>query len=159
ERVRSLVAVLKEAPPLMAAARTNLADALAKPFIETAIQVAEGSADFLGKDLVDALKDLKNESLRAEFTAANQRAIAELRGFVAFLKEQKLPQAHNHYALGREKFAKMLRAGELIGFSPERVLEIGLSELRREQKVFADTAKKIDPSRKPIEVFKEIQKD
>jgi uncharacterized protein (DUF885 family) len=53
----------------------------------------------------------------------------------------------------------MLREGELTGLSPERVLEIGLNELRREQQVFANTARKIDPNRKPIEVFKEIQKD
>jgi uncharacterized protein (DUF885 family) len=159
DRVRSLIAVLAEASRIMAAARSNLADALAKPFVETAIQVAEGSAEFLSKDLVAALKDLKNEALHKEFVAANQRAIAELRAYVTFLKEQKLPKAHNDYALGREKYAKMLREGELTSLSPDRVLEIGLSELRREQQVFADTAKKIDPDRKPIEVFKTIQKD
>jgi len=34
-----------------------------------------------------------------------------------------------------------------------------LRELHREQQVLAETAKKIDPTRKPIEVLKEIQKD
>src|SRR5207244_12874602 len=68
-------------------------------------------------------------------------------------------QRHLHYALGRDEYQKTLRYGELIEHAPEKILEIGMRELRREQQVFADTAKKSDPGRKPIEVFKEIQKD
>ena len=158
-RLRSIIAIEKQAPKVIAAAKANLEASLAKPFIETAIEVADGSADFLSKDLVEALKEVKNEQLLTEFNAANQRAIGELRSYVTWLKGEKLPKAHTHYALGREKFQKMLRYGELIDLAPERILEIGMRELRREQQVFADTAKKIDPGKKPIEVFKEIQKD
>jgi uncharacterized protein (DUF885 family) len=53
----------------------------------------------------------------------------------------------------------MLSEGELITQSPEEVLEIGLTELRREQAQFAEAAAKIDPTRKPIDVFNEIQSD
>ena len=158
-RLRSIIAIEKQAPKVIAAAKANLEASLAKPFIETAIEVADGSADFLSKDLVEALKEVKNEQLLTEFNAVNQRAIGELRSYVTWLKGEKLPKAHTHYALGREKFQKMLHYGELIDLAPERVLEIGMRELRREQQVFADTAKKIDPGKKPIEVFKEIQKD
>jgi len=37
----------------MAAAHANLEDSLPRPQIETAIEEADGAADFLGKDLVD----------------------------------------------------------------------------------------------------------
>src|SRR5439155_19769008 len=110
-------------------------------------------ADFLGKDLVEALKEVKNEKLMAEFTAANQRAIEELRGYVAYLKEQKLPKASEQYALGREKYVQMLRYGEMITLSPEQLLDTGLRELQRKQQVFAQAAKVIDPDQKAIEVF------
>ncbi|MFO1515292.1 MAG: DUF885 family protein, partial [Verrucomicrobiota bacterium] len=79
DRVRSIIAIEKEAPRVMAAARANLASTLAKPYVETAIEVANGSADFLGKDLVAALKGVTNETLLAEFKAVNQSAITELR--------------------------------------------------------------------------------
>src|SRR5207237_7225691 len=158
-RARSIIAIEEQASKVIAAAKANLEESLAKPFIETAIEVADGSADFLSKDLVEALKEVKNEQPLTEFNAANQRAIGELRSYVTWLKGEKLPKAHTHYALGREKFQKMLRYGELIDLAPERILEIGMRELRREQQVFADTAKKIDPGKKPVEVFKEIQKD
>ncbi len=159
QRVGSVVAILRQAPKLFADARTNLEPALARPFIETAIHVANGSADFLGKDLVDALKDVKNAALMAEFKTVNQRAVAELRAFVKWLEQEKLPHAHSKHALGRANYARMLRNDEFLTLSPERVLEIGMAELKREQAIFAETARQIDPSRKPIDVFKELQKD
>jgi uncharacterized protein (DUF885 family) len=159
ERVKSVIAILNQAPRVMAAARANLAESLPKPFVETAIEVANGAAEFLGKDLVEALTELKNADLRSAFQTANVRAIAELKEYVAYLQKQKLPKVHLKYALGLEKYQRMLAHEELIALSPERILEIGLQELRREQQVFAETARKIDPAKKPIQVFKEIQKD
>ncbi|HYV31966.1 MAG TPA: DUF885 domain-containing protein, partial [Candidatus Binatia bacterium] len=144
---------------LMAAAKANLAGELPRPFVETAIEVAQGAADFLGKDLVEALKDFNEQPLRTRFLAANERAIAQLRGYITWLKEEKLPTAHNRYALGTEKFARMLREGEQIPLSPESILAIGLRELRREQEAFAATARQIDPGQQPIAVFQAIQKD
>lgn len=159
DRVRSIIAILGQAPNIMAAARANLAESVPKPYVETAIEVANGSADFLGKDLVDALKDVPNAALISKFKAANQRAIDELRGYVTWLKEQKLPKANDRYALGREKYARLLRYGEMLILSPEQLLEIGRRELRRKQQVFADAARQIDPARKPLDVFQAIQKD
>ena len=159
ERVRSVVAILNQAPQIMAAARANLAESLPRPQVETAIEEADGTADFLGKDLVAALKDVKNEVLMTGFNAANQRAIGEMRGFVTYLKEQKLPKATAPYALGREKYRKLLEYGEMITLSPEQLLAIGGRELQRKQRVFADAARAIDPSKPPIEVFRAIQKD
>jgi uncharacterized protein (DUF885 family) len=159
QRVRGIIAILNQAPKVMAAGRANLGEALPKPWVETAIEIGDGSADFLEKDLVEALKELTDPALRGEFTAANKLAAGEMRGFVKYLKEEKLPKATGRFALGRGNFAKMLREGELITQSPEEVLKIGLAELRREQGQFAETAAQIDPKRKPIEVFKEIQHD
>jgi uncharacterized protein (DUF885 family) len=159
DRVKSIIAIEKKTPQIIAAARANLEESLAKPFIETAVEIANGSADFLGKDLVAALKEVNNQSLMAEFKTVNNQAIEELRGYAAWLTKEKLPKAHTRYALGREKYRKLLRYGELIDLAPERMLEIGLRELHGEQQVFGEAAKKIDSGKKPIEVFKEIQKD
>jgi uncharacterized protein (DUF885 family) len=159
DRVRSVIAVLNQAPQITSAARANLADSLPRPQVETAIEQANGAADFLNKDLVAALKNIKNEELMAAFNTANTSAIGQMRGFASYLKEQKLPKANDRYSLGREKYQKLLEYGEMVTLSPDQLLEIGLRELRRKQDVFADTARKIDPARKPIEVFQAIQKD
>jgi len=47
----------------------------------------------------------------------------------------------------------------MITLSPEQLLAIGGRELQRKQRVFADAARAIDPSKPPIEVFRAIQKD
>ncbi len=159
ERVRGIIAILNKAPEVLAAGRANLEEALPKPWVEAAIEVGDGSADFLEKDLVEALKDFKDPGLRAQFLAADQRAVAEMRDFVKFLKAKKLPKATRKFALGESNYAKMLREGELITQSPEEILQIGLAELHREQALFAATAAKIDATRKPIEVFEQIQSD
>jgi uncharacterized protein (DUF885 family) len=159
QRIRSIIAILAEAPAITAAARQNLAETLPRPQIETAIEQANGTADFLGKDLVDALKEVTDPRLMEPFRLANDRAIGELRGYAKFLKETRLPKANDNFALGRERYAKLLEYGEMVTFPPERLLEIGMAELKRKQEVFADTAKQIDPGKPPIEVFKEIQKD
>jgi uncharacterized protein (DUF885 family) len=159
DRVRSIVAILNQATQTVSAARANLAESLPRPQVETAIEEADGAADFLSKELVAALKEVKNEKLMAAFNAANTKAIGEMRGYAAYLKEQKLPKANDRYALGRGKYCKLLEYGEMVTLSPEQLLEIGLRELRRKQDVFAETARQIDPSRKPIEVFQAIQKD
>jgi len=159
QRLKSIIAVENQSGLIFAAARSNLVETLPKPWVETAIEVADGSADFLKNDLVVAVRGLTNESLMAEFKVANDRAVAELRSYTEWLKTQKLPTADASFALGREKFQKMLRGDELIDLTPEQILEIGVRELRREQQVFADAAKKIDPTLPAIEVFRNIQKD
>jgi uncharacterized protein (DUF885 family) len=159
DRVRSIIAILNQTSNVMAAARANLADSLPRPFVETAIDQAGGAADFLGTDLVGALKDVPDPQLMADFNAANARAIAELRGYVTYLKEQKLPKANDNFALGRENYMRLLQYGEMVTNTPEDLLALGLSELSQKQKVFTDTAHLIDPSKSATDVFKDIQKE
>jgi uncharacterized protein (DUF885 family) len=159
DRVHSITAILNQAPRLIAAAKANLAESLPRPQVETAIEQANGAADFLSKDLVEALKGVTNQTLMAEFDAANRQAVSEMRAYAAYLKQQKLPKSNQRYALGREKYVQMLRQGEMITAPPEELLEIGSRELARQQAAFAQAARDIDPTRKPMEVFQAIQKD
>ncbi len=159
ERVRSITSILNAAPKIFAAARANLAESLPQPQIELAIDQANGAVDFLRKDLVDALTQVKDSKLMADFKAANDRAIAELKQYSAYLKEQKLPKADNDYALGPENYSRLLEYGEIVTLSPDRLLEVGLRELHAKQAVFAEAAHQIDPVKMPVEVFQAIQKD
>lgn len=155
QRVKSIIAIEREVPRVLQAARQNLKPDLAKPFVETAIDEAKGVVDFLRRDLTDALKEIKDR----EFEEANKAAIAEFEKYVAWLQKERLPSAHSRHALGRDAFYKMVREGELIQLTPEQILEKGLKELKREQAIFAQTARKLDLSKSPIDVFKAIQKD
>jgi len=53
---------------------------------------------------------VKDEKLMADFNAANQRAIQEMRGYSTWLKEQKLPKANENYAMAATNMCKCCRS-------------------------------------------------
>jgi len=159
QRVGSIIAMENQAPKIFENARANLADSLAKPYVELAIQVARGSSSFLGNDLLVALKDVKNDSLMNAFRSANKTAIAAIDSFAAYLEKEKLPKSHNHYAIGRENYMKMLLYSENIQISPDEILAIGMKELKLQQDLFNAAAHIINLGKKPVEVYDDIQKE
>ena len=159
DRIRSIIVVENQAPNLVIAAKTNLADVLPKPFVELAIQNARGAAEFLKKDFVESLADLKDEALRATFLLSNRRAATSLTEYASWLEKEKLPKAIADFAIGEEKYQRFLADTELINVPPDKLLELGLAELKKEQEIFAEAAKKIDETRPPEVIFKQIQGD
>jgi uncharacterized protein (DUF885 family) len=159
DRVRSLAAIESQIPNILIAARTNLNAVLPKPYVELAIQIAKGAADFLKKDLIAAVGNPKDEQLRVAFHEANRKAANALNDYAAWLEREKLPKASMDFALGEEKFRRFLAQTEFIDLPSQKILEIGLEQLKAEQTAFAEAAKKIDPNKSPIEVFKQIQSE
>ena len=159
DRVRSIIAIEAQAPNIMIAGKTNLADVLPKPYVELAIEIARGAAEFLKKDLIEAVKDLKDEKLLAALNISNRKAVAALNDYATWLEREKLPKAAADFALGEEKYQRMLAETEFVDLPPAKVLEIGLQKLKEEQAIFAEAAKKIDPNKPAIEVFKQIQNE
>jgi uncharacterized protein (DUF885 family) len=159
ERVRSIIEVEKQIPALYSAAKTNLTDSLAKPYIDMAVNIAKGNAGFLSGDLLTALAPVKDDTLMAAFRGANQAAIAATNDYVRWLQTDRLPKAHLHYALGEENYRKFLYNNEMITLSPDKILEIGLAELKREQGVFNAAAHIINPKKTPVEVYHDMQKE
>ena len=159
DRVRSIISIEKQAPGIFADAKANLVDSLAKPYVETAIQIANGSVNFLGNDLPAALKDVKNDTLMADFKMANKIAMDAIHDYVSWLRTEKLPRSHNHYGIGRENYMKMLLYYEDISLTPEKVLEIGLNELKKEQDAFNQAARIINPNKKPIDVYNDLENE
>jgi len=159
DRVRSIVVVENQAPNIMIAAKTNLADSLPKPFVELAIQTARGASEFLKKDLIEGLTDLKDETLRNTFLQSNRRAASALAEYAAWLEKEKLPKARPDFAVGDEDYQRFLAETEFVNLPPAKLLEIGMAELKKEQDAFAEAAKKIDETRPPDVIFKQIQGD
>jgi uncharacterized protein (DUF885 family) len=156
-RVRSIIQIEQQVPNIIIAAKTNLNDVLPKPYVELAIQIARGSSDFLKTNLVEAIGELKDEKLRAAFAQYNRKAYTALADYASWLEKDKLPKATADYALGEEKFHRMLAETELVDLPPAKILDLGLEELKQEQNAFSAAAKKIDPDKTALEVFKQIQ--
>jgi uncharacterized protein (DUF885 family) len=157
ERLKSVVAILREVPRTLANGRASLEERLARPYIQTAIEEANGTADFITDDLVKAFDDVKDDALQADFAEVHTAAAAEMKAYSKWLESQKLPKAHDEFAMGPEAYGHMLADTELLALSPEQVLEIGLRELKREQERFAAAAARIDRAKPALEVFRGIQ--
>ncbi|PYL86730.1 MAG: hypothetical protein DMF17_05400, partial [Verrucomicrobia bacterium] len=159
DRAHSIAAIESQVPNIIIAAKTNLNDVLPKPYVELAIKIAKGSSDFLKKNLVAAVAELKDERIRAEFQDSNRRAAVALADYGAWLEREKLPKASPDFALGEEKYQRLLAETELVDLPPAKILEIGMAELKKEQQAFAEAARKIDPGKSAREVFKQIQSE
>ena len=159
DRIRSIISIEKKTPELIAVAKENLEDSLSLPHIQLAIDIAKSSASFLENDLVIALKDVKNDSLMKDFKEANGKAIEEMKGFASWLEKEKLPKGHNHYKIGNENYRKMLLYSEGITIAPDDILAIGLKELKKEQDAFDKTARIINPNKKAVDVYADLQKE
>ena len=159
QRVKDIIAIEKNAPELYKNAQLNLDDSLALPHIQLAIDIAKGNISFLTNDVPIALKDVKNDSLMLAFKAANKTATDAINQYIEFLQKNKLPKANNNYAIGKENFEKMLLYSEDITMPVDNILAIGLKELKKEQEAFIAAAKIINPNKKAVEVYNEMQKE
>src|SRR5438128_6687769 len=108
DRVRSLTAIESQIPNILIAARTNLDEVLPKPFVALAIQIAKGSSDFLKKSLPPAVAGVKDEQVRIAFENANRKAAHAVNDYATWLEREKLPKASLNFALGDEKFRRLL---------------------------------------------------
>jgi len=152
QRAAAVARHLRGIPTLLEAARTNLKPPLAAPFIETALEVYGGTVAFLERELPLALKELEDATLLAELEEARDLAVAALRAFVAWLKEEQA-RAHHDFAIGPEKFRKMLRYGEMVDWSLDKLLAVGEEDLARNEEALRATAAQLDPHRPPAEVM------
>lgn len=159
KRLQSIIEVEKKTPSIFSAARANLADTLAQPLIENAIETAYEVVSFLSSDLKNALKDVKNDSLMTIFCTTNEIAISEFKSYALYLQEEKLPKATRIFGMGKKNFQKMVLIDELISMPVEKILQVGMTELKKEQEKFDAIAKIINPDIKPIEVFNAMQNE
>lgn len=158
DRFKSILSLEKEISRIVTDAKSNLADSLPKPYIESAIEIVNGFADFLKNDLNLVLIYIKNDSVTKSFKTINKGAIDGLVGFVSYLEKEKLPKATDNYAIGIQNYQKMLLF-EDISITPGKLLQIGLKELEKEQEAFKEVAKIINPDIPPLHVFNNMKKE
>jgi uncharacterized protein (DUF885 family) len=160
ERTQGLIQHLHRAPELVQQAKANL-DGVPSPGLETAIRMLQGSIAFLEEDLPLALVTLEESDpvLYGEFQAAQRVALTAEQDLMAFMTETLAPQAGAEFAIGAEAFSKMLRYGEAVDVSLDRLLEIGQADLARNKAAFVETAARVAPGKTPVEVAKLLTKE
>ncbi|HXE91932.1 MAG TPA: DUF885 domain-containing protein [Terriglobales bacterium] len=158
ERIRPATARLRLIPQLLQQARANLKNP-PRIHTETALLQLPGIIGFFENDVPAAFASVKDPRLTAGFRAANQQAIAALRDYEQFLRNDLLPRSHGDFRIGADLFRKKLLYEEMVETPLDRLLEIAYADLRRNQAAFAQTARQIDPARSPLDVLDDMERD
>jgi uncharacterized protein (DUF885 family) len=155
DRLRSAVARERQLPTLLAAAHQNLKN---PPRIRTEIALEQlpGIISFFEKDVPAAFADATDPSVKSDFASSNAAVIAALRDYQSWLKSDLLPRSNGDFRIGAETFSKKLRYDEMVDMPLDRLLEIGLADLRKNHAEFERIAKQVDPNKTATEVLQEL---
>ncbi len=128
ELVRGAAARLRALPQSLADGRRNLKAELAPPvYVQRAIGQANAAATYAGSLLPNEVQDPR---LRAELAEAGSLAAEALRDFSQFLSEL-LSKAHGQWAIGEERYTRLLRERELLSFDARTLRARGQAEYER----------------------------
>jgi uncharacterized protein (DUF885 family) len=132
ERLRSVVARENRIPAVLAEARKNLNNP-PRIWTEIAIEQMPGIIGFFEKDVPEAFAEVTDSALRTEFAKSNRETIAALESYESWLKTELLPRARGDFRVGAENFGKKLNYEELVDTPLDRLLQVGLDDLHKNQ--------------------------
>ena len=158
QRMETLVRHLTGVPAALDQGRANLAQALPKPALETALGMYEGVITYYEGDVTAEVAKANDPALTARFEGVRQEAVEAVRSFIAFLKE-RLPQAHYNFAIGAEKYRRMLATCEMVDLPVEEVLAVGRRDLARNQQELQAVCQSYRPGESLSAIMSEIIKD
>jgi uncharacterized protein (DUF885 family) len=158
ERMKAASSKLRQVPRLLAAARENLHDP-PREFVERGIAMFKGASDMLASDLPLAFAGVKDPALQRDLAATAAQARSAIDAYVKTLETDVLPGANGRFATGVANVEARYRDEELIDLPAPRLLAIGERELKSTEDAFTATAKRIDASRAPLDVWRDVLKD
>jgi uncharacterized protein (DUF885 family) len=158
QRLRELIAREKAMPAALAEARKNLDN---PPQIATqiAIEQLDGNRDFFRTAVPGAFESVKDQALLEDFKRSNDGVIAALGDYKKWLQNDLLNRSAGDFAIGERVYRSKLAADEMLDAPIDRLLDIAVRDLEKNQAVFVETARRIDPGHTPEQVLAVVQAD
>ncbi len=150
-RLKSIIQIERQIPGYLRTAKDNLKESLASAKINMAIQFLKGIMTFLKDTLISFVVQSDDEQLIDEWSKANIRAVEALADFFDALNQIYLPKSHDNFAMGAEKFVKLLSKTEFVSVGLDKLLEVGEKDL---EKNFQKMQEIID--RRGMEFFQKV---
>jgi uncharacterized protein (DUF885 family) len=151
-RAKAIVRHLRGIPEFLRTAHQNLDEVLPKPSVRYAIEVATGTPSNF--DEAAGVMQAVPEELRKEFAESKADAVDAIQEFSGTLKAHYLPKAKEEFALGEEKFSKLMWVLDRVDQPLKDLIQMGLDDLERNKRDFIETAKNLDSSKPTREVMK-----
>jgi uncharacterized protein (DUF885 family) len=158
ERMASMTDLLLAVPAYLDSVRALLNPPFAKPVLHQALEAYSGLAQYYRGDVAEfAEANLTLASGLAVMQAAEDAAQA-IDGMIAYLRGQESISTDD-FALGIERYAKMLSLGEMVDVPLAQIEAAGERELLRHQALVRDAADRIAPGKPLGEAISVVTKD
>jgi len=159
ERLASILGRVREVPRVLEEAKGNLVPAdVPRVWAETALEQAQ-QAPLLFTALLPRLAQGAAPELVDELSTSGRKAGEAVEDYVAFIRDEILPNAEGDFAIGKDLFDEILREDHMVDYDSDELLEIGWDELRATEKMMDELAREIDPDRSAREILKEAKGD
>ena len=129
ERAASMAEALRQAPDYLDALVSLLEPPFAQPVLRQSIESYEGIARFYREDAVAFIREHSGSTAGA-FAEVVESAAAAIDAVVSFLRSHE-STAIEDFAIGAERYAAMLRHGEMVNVPLDEIEAAGERELRR----------------------------
>jgi uncharacterized protein (DUF885 family) len=133
-------AVQQAAPQI----RANLRTPMSPPLVERGVSAFKGFAAFFKNDVPAIFATIQDPAAQAAFKAANAGAATAMSDLVTWLESQRAT-ATASFALGPEKFAKMLYDTERVTTPIAELEAAGRADLARNQAALKDACAQFAP--------------
>lgn len=143
-RMRALIAFYRGVPKLAADIRANLKAPLPLSFINFGKAAFDGFADYYTGDAKKAFASVKDAALQREFDAAAAPAAKAMRDLSSWIEGQR-PNATQDFALGGDRFLRMVRTTEGVDTTLDALEAAGRADLKRNQDALIAACKQYAP--------------
>ncbi|MBX9860223.1 MAG: DUF885 domain-containing protein [Sphingomonas sp.] len=136
-RMKAMIAFFDNIPAATANIRANLKTPMPASFVNYGVNAFKGFADFYAGDARKAFADVKDADLQQRFAASSAKAAAAMKGIADWLESER-PKATTDFALGADRFQRMLWATEMVDVPLAALERIGEADLKANQDALAD---------------------
>lgn len=131
-RAKAFIKYARAVPKALEQIKANLKAPMPLSFIDYAVPGFKGLASYYTSDAKAAFASAKDPALQAEFDAAAKDAATAMLAMADWMEGQR-KTATQDFALGEEKFLRMLGDTEGVDTNIETLVKIGQVDLKRNQ--------------------------
>jgi len=130
-RMKAFIAYAENIPAAAAQIKANLKLPLPATFVKFGTAGFGGFAEYYTGDAKAAFAAVKDTALQKQFDEAAAKASAAMKDLAAYVGSQ--PGTADGYALGADKFAKLILTNEAVDTPLDELEQIGKADLKRNQ--------------------------
>jgi hypothetical protein len=130
QRMAAFVTYQEALPAAIAQIRANLRPPLPASYVELGVNTFAGYSSFFAADVPGIFASVEDPALQSRFKSANETAIKATRDMADWFIAQRATATDN-FALGAERFSRMLKASEGVDMPLDQLKAIGEADLSR----------------------------